>query len=453
MITNKKDLPLIVGMALGGMLNPLNTAIIAVALTRLQQVFHLSYFELSWIISSYYLASAIAQPILGKLGDQIGRRRVFFFGLGLITISSLCAPFSPSFGWLLAFRSIQAFGTSAIMPNSIGIVRASVAGPQAKAMAVMSSIMSVSAAFGPVIGGVLLQWFDWQSLFLINFPFLLGAFVLAWHFAPADGKFNLRDFQVDLWGILWFSVAISATLLFFISLRTQVNWLWLLAALLTGGYFYFFESRHPTPFVNIPFLKQHPAVSLLYVQNFLANIVFYALLFGIPTFLQQVRNTSPLATGLTLLALAGCGLLVTPLSGRWVHARGSQEPLIAGMVLVLSGLLLLLTIGKDTPTLWLLFVLAVLGIGNSLNGFALQMALYEHIRKEETGIATGLFMTARFTGTIFCSSLLSLSFGSRITPLGFHHLALACALIVLVNLGIAHRAFKSSGVFAATATG
>ena len=439
----KQDRNLIIGTALGSMLNPLNTSMIAVALHRIQDAFHLSYLELSWIISSYYLVSAIAQPFFGKLGDQTGRRRVFLFGLLLVTISSTGAPLSPNYGTLLFFRILQALGTSAMMPNGAGIVRHRITHETPRAMALMSQVSSLSAAFGPFLGGLLLGCFDWQSLFLVNFPFLLASAVLVIRSVPRDEMpFHLSKIRFDLVGLLLFAISISLLLAFFLTIRTGLHWSLVLLALIGLAAFVRYENKHSTPFVDVRFLRTHRIVSLLYAQNLLANIVFYALLFGLPSYLQGVRQTSSVQTGLLMLSLASMGLVVTPFVGRWIARRGSMGALWTGTAVGSLGLLLLLGVSDTTPIPLLVPCLLVLGIGNSMSGFSLQMALYEVIHPRETGIATGLFMTARFTGTIFCSSLLGMMFGKCVTTERLHLLVIACigftALIALLMTQIRH---------------
>ena len=102
---------------------------------------------------SYYVASAVAQPIMGKISDIFGRKRIFLFGLGLVTVSSLLAPLAPSIGCLIGFRVIQAIGTSSLYPAGMGIIRSSITDNQARALSVMSIFSSTSAALGPSIGG------------------------------------------------------------------------------------------------------------------------------------------------------------------------------------------------------------------------------------------------------------------------------------------------------------
>src|SRR5690606_28091701 len=142
--------------------------------------FRLTFVDVSWLISTYYLASAIGQPLMGKWSDLFGRKKVFMIGLLLVTLSSCLAPLAPSFGWLIGFRIIQALGSSALFPSGMAIIRSQITANQAKALGIVSIFSGTSAAFGPSIGGSLLHYGDWSLIFLCNFPFIIGSFLLAW---------------------------------------------------------------------------------------------------------------------------------------------------------------------------------------------------------------------------------------------------------------------------------
>ena len=112
-------------VATGAMLNPLNSSMIALALYSIQKDFGLSYLTVSWLISSFYLASAVAQPVAGKLGDLIGRKKMFLGGLILVAISAVGAPLAPAFAILVIMRLFQAVGSGSIYPAGMGMVRES----------------------------------------------------------------------------------------------------------------------------------------------------------------------------------------------------------------------------------------------------------------------------------------------------------------------------------------
>jgi MFS family permease len=114
---------LLATVASATLLNPLNSSMISVALPSLGDEFGLSFAGVTWLVSIFYLTSAVAQPVVGRLGDVYGKRRVFFCGLALVAASSLLAPFSPGFSWLVLARAAQAIGSSVFFPVGTGLIR------------------------------------------------------------------------------------------------------------------------------------------------------------------------------------------------------------------------------------------------------------------------------------------------------------------------------------------
>ncbi|MBO9609568.1 MAG: MFS transporter [Paenibacillaceae bacterium] len=435
----RKELLLITAVALGTLLNPLNTTMISVALSRLQEDYRLSFADVSWLISTYYLASAIGQPLMGKWSDLFGRKKVFLTGLLLVTLASCLAPLSPTFGWLIGFRIIQALGSSALFPSGMGMIRSQISANQAKALGIISIFSSTSAAFGPSLGGLLLHYGDWPLIFLCNFPFIIGSFVLAWKLFPKDAKAAGSAADMDWPGVALFSAAIFMWLLFFLSLADGFGW-WQLAAAAGLSYgLYRFELGRSKPFINVAFLRGNKNVTFIYVQFVLTNIAFYSVMFGIPSYLQRVQNMDAQKTGLVMLSIAGFSVLVTPLVGRWIDRSGSKPSLLAGTVSVVAGSLLLLLIRDQASAATIFLVLCVLGIANGFNNLGMQTALYDFVAKEETGIASGLFMTSRFLGTILSSSLLAALFGKTITTPHLHSMAWICAVLGLLMLALTVR--------------
>ncbi|TVY11069.1 MFS transporter [Paenibacillus cremeus] len=425
----RKELLLITAVALGTLLNPLNTTMISVALARLQADFQLSFADVSWLISTYYLASAIGQPVMGKWSDLFGRKSVFMLGLLLVTLSSALAPMSPSFGWLIGFRIIQALGSSAMFPSGMAMIRSQITSNQARALGLLSIFSSTSAAFGPSLGGMLLHYGDWPLIFLCNFPFIIASFVLAWKVFPSDPKRTGSISDMDWKGVALFSVTIFMWLLFFLSFSQGVS-LWKLAV--SAGlsvWLYRYEMGQSRPFIDVRFLRNNKNVTFIYAQFILTNIAFYSIMFGIPSYLQRVQQMDPQKTGLVMLSIAGFSVLVTPLVGRWIDRSGSKPSLLVGTFTVCAGALLMLLIRDQSSALTISLVLCILGIANGFNNLGMQTSLYDFVKKEETGIASGLFMTSRFIGTILSSSLLATLFGKNITTPQLHSMAWTCAVI------------------------
>src|SRR5579859_1418131 len=213
---------LVVAIMSGTLLNPLNSSMIAVALISLQSAFGVGTATASWLISGFYLTAAIGMPVMGRLADLIGARRVFCTGLILVGAVGALAPLAPSFGLLVAFRVLQAFGTSAAYPAGLAILRRGDPAGRAPASALgaLTVAGSISAALGPVLGGSLVGAAGWQAIFLVNVPVTVAGLLMALRWLPRDEPGERKDgspvsspaqlwHTLDLLGILLFSATIT----------------------------------------------------------------------------------------------------------------------------------------------------------------------------------------------------------------------------------------------------
>jgi MFS family permease len=433
----KRQWIFVLTIGLGTMLNPLNSSMISVALTRLQREYELSFADASWLISIFYLASAAGQPVMGKLSDMFGAKKMFLTGMILVSAACLLAPFSPNFLFLLGCRALQAIGSSTLFPSGMSMVRSAITKNQAQALAVLSVFASTSAAFGPSIGGFLIAAWDWQAIFLVNFPFIIAGFVLAIFVLPKTGKGTFEIRRIDFIGIFLFILAIAGLILFLLSLDESIRWWALFVFLGAGALFYVQEKGHEEPFINIQSLKKNRYVTMIYLQFLSINTVYYCYFFGFPTFLQQSKGYSEEHTGLIMLALAGFGVLVSPFAGGLINRHGSKLPMMAGAVLLLIGTGLLLTYKESSPLLWLLAIMAVLGMSNGFNNISTQTALYEHVNREDTGTASGLFQTSRYLGSILSGSLLGLTFNRHLDQSHLHLVAVICFAFCFLIVALA----------------
>lgn len=231
---------LVATVALGTLLNPLNSSMIAIALVPLQREFEVGVATVSWLVSAFYLSAAVGQPLVGRLIDILGGRRLFVAGLVTAGTASALAPFVPGFWWLVGMRVLQAVGTSAAFPAALVLIRAAAEGastsssdpgsrtsrghgeldpgvdapsavepdatgttgasqspafqsaasrssaprPPAGPLAVLNIAAATSAALGPVLGGFLVAFAGWEAVFLVNVPITVTGVVLALRFLP-----------------------------------------------------------------------------------------------------------------------------------------------------------------------------------------------------------------------------------------------------------------------------
>jgi len=377
---------LVPAIGLGILLNPLNSSMISVAVPRLEDAFQLGFTEISWAIVIFYLVSAAAQPLMGRWSDSVGRKRLFLAGLATALAASLLAAASTSFGWLLVFRGLQALGTSMVASVGLSIVRLSVTEKRERAVATVSVFLSGAAAFGPAVGGFLLHWTTWQSIFLINIPFAAASFVLGIGAIPRDTH---RTVTVE-------TVASPLRL--------------------------FFRSR---------------ALVLANVEFVLVNIVYYAFFFGFPTYLQRLRHLDALQVGLLMLGLGVASLIASALAGRWIERAGLKPVLLVSGAAMALGSAAVAALGAGSPIVLIAGILVLLGAAGGLNNVGLQVAMFRVAPPSISGLASGLFLTSRYGGTILASLVLDLAFANGPTPLGLITLAAALTVVTLVYLGLA----------------
>lgn len=421
------------------MLNPLNSSMIAVALVDITRDFGLSFAGASWLISAYYLASAVGQPVMGRLGDLIGRRRVFIAGLLVVGLSGLAAAVAPSFGLLVAARVVQACGSSALYPAGVGILRETDVERRAQALGLLSIVASVSAAVGPTIGGALVGWQGWPTIFLVNLPAVAVSLALALIALPRDEKppvpVRLLMRQFDLPGAGLFSAALGFLLVFLVSLHDHPSWWALALSVLAAAVLVAVERRRERPFLDLAALRVNRVLVGVYAGQALANFVFYAIFFGVPSFLQEARGDGAETAGLIMMPITVLAVVTTPIAARLVDRHGSQLVLSAGAVVLVAGALSLLAVRPGLADAGIAGLLAITGIGVGCTNLALQTAMYDAAPAAEMGAASGLFQTARYIGTMIAAGTLGVVFGEHINAAQLHQLALILGAAAVVLTG------------------
>ncbi|MDG4657118.1 MFS transporter [Ectobacillus antri] len=426
----------LIAVSSGTLLNPLNSSMISMALHGIQETFHLTFAAASWVISAFYLASAIGQPVMGRLGDVFGRKAVFLTGLLIAFIPAITAPIISSFAALVILRIIQAIGTSAIYPSGMGLVRAHIHYKQGYALAVISIFSSVTVALGPTVGGFVIALGDWPAIFMINIPFLLVSFLLAWFMFPKETheRHSLREVAhfLDIPGILLFAATLITLLIFVLSLKAEPQYVMGLVGVVTLLLFIRHEWKTEAAFIPLRMFYENRLLTYVNFTFVLLNIYNYVLLFGVPVYLQDHLHLSLSMSGLLMLFIAGSGIVVTPITGRWTDKVGAAPALMLGAGFMLTGAVLLAFVFTKLPVYGTIPVLLLLGMGYGFQNISLQSAMLKAAPPEQTGVASGLFQTARYIGAIFASVLLGSLFGQEVTASHMRMLS-----IILIGLAFA----------------
>lgn len=420
---NAKRTLFLVAIGSGTMLNPLNSSMISLALHSIQNDFHISFTTVSWMVSAFYLASAIAQPVSGKIGDLIGRKVLFLSGLILVSFSAFMVPFTQSFFVLIFIRVIQAIGTSTLYPSGVALIQKNIKERQSSALAVLTIFASTTAGLGPTLGGVLLDLGGWHAIFLVNIPIVMIALCLGYFLFPKEVKekksikqtFKNVLSRLDIVGIVLFSVAMIFILLFLLSAKESFNLEQFVLGLILMCIFIWHELRTRLPFIDIKLFLSNPKLSKVYLQFIILNFFNYILFFGLPSYFQDALHYSAKSTGLFMLFMSGIGIFISPLTGKWIDKSGTRVPLIMSSIFMLISAILLSVIFIQIPVIGKGIILSLAGISYGVGNVALQSSMFKESPPESIGTASGLFQTSRYLGSIFATVLLGMVFEATIT--------------------------------------
>ncbi len=411
---------LVLPVVLGTLLNAVNSSMIAVALVDIQHEFHAGA-EVVWLVAGLYLATAVAQPTMGRLADRFGARRVFCWGLVIVMIAAVGAPFAPTLGWLVAARVLLGIGTSAAYPSGVSLIRQGIGGDATNALGAISAAGQVAVALGPPLGGLLVLLAGWRSIFWVNLPIAALSMILVLLWVPRDRALRSTSAGLDPLGILLFAATMVGLLVFLL----EFQWVYLAAAVILGIVLLWWELRVSRPFIDVRMLRANRLLSRTYARVAVTYIVFYTIFYGVPQWLEQGRLLSSAGAGLVVLPIAGLGIIATVLATR--HPRWPL--LIIGSAGLLVGSLALLFVGASTPVLLLVIVSAILGIPNGFNSLGNQTSMYAAAPEDQVGTASGLYRTSQYIGANLAAALVGLGLGDHATDSGLHLLAVVISVI------------------------
>jgi EmrB/QacA subfamily drug resistance transporter len=346
----------------------LDNTILNVALPTLQDEFDASNSKLQWMVDSYLLVFAGLLLVFGTLGDRFGRKRALQAGVTIFGLASLGALVADSANEVIGVRAAMGIGAALIMPATLSIIANVFSGEErGKAIAIWAALAAVGIGLGPLAGGLLLEWFGWSAVFLVNVPFAAVALLLGKRYVPESR--DPRPGRFDLLGAA-LSTAGFSVLVYAIIEAPELGWLSgmtlgsLAASVALLGAFFWWERRIAEPMLDLGFFRS----ARFSVGTGAVSIAFFALLggiFALTQYLQFAHGYSAIEAGAVMSPLA-LGLMIgAGSSSKAVRRLGSARVVAAG----LSGLALLLALTSfwepqtGTPTLVAWFFGLALSMG------------------------------------------------------------------------------------------
>jgi MFS family permease len=422
-------------LILGTTLNPLNSSMVAVAVIPIRRHFDVSDATATWIIISFYAAACVAQPLMGRLADQLGPRRVFRSGMVLALLAAVGAALAPSFAFLVVMRVLQSVGTSAAYPSAVFLLRLHDESP-----AGLATAGTIAAAVGPVVGGLAILIGGWPVIFWLNVPLVLAAGIILGLRGGRDSplpKFTTRDAirLVDPVGTLSFSTAATLLVVFLLSLSGSVSWWALWIGALASVIFFVCETTIAQPIIEVRALAAHRRLLATDAQFFLFNFVYYGTFFGLPQWLEEAQGYSPGHAGLVMFPLAAFTAVGAALAQAMLRRTGLGRTQLLSYGVLFGGLACLFVLESHPSSAMMAAVGFVLGVPYGVAGLAFQASMVKHTPTQLAGVSAGLFQTSRYAGGITASVAIGLLFTAGSPTHGLESLTwvllATCALMTI----------------------
>ncbi len=408
----------LVAIAMGIFLGTIDGSIVNAALPTLVEELDTGFAAVQWVVLGYLLTLATLVLTIGRLGDMLGKKRIYTSGFGLFTAFSVLAGLSPTVEWLITFRVLQALGAAMIFALGFAIVtEAFPPSERGKALGIMGTMVSIGIVIGPSVGGILVDTLSWRWIFFVNLPIgIVGTWTAA-RFVPDVPP--PRGQRFDIPGALTFFVGLLS-LMFALTLAQELSFtsgavLGLFAAAgILLVVFVGIERRTDQPMLDLG-LFANRLLSVNLVTGWISFVAIAGLLFLLPFYLQETLGFAPREMGL-LLGIGPAALgIVAPLSGSLSDRIGPRPVTVAGLAILALGYAIAITLGENT-SVWHYAAAAVpIGVGMGIFQSPNNSAVLGSVPRERLGVTSGMLTITRNVGQLMGISVLGTLWAARVT--------------------------------------
>ena len=420
-----------VAVALGAMLEVVDTSIVNVALTPIQNSLGATLSQVSWVVSGYAAANVIVLPLTAWLGDRFGKKSYFIFSLVGFTLASMLCGLAVNLPMLVVARVLQGLAGGGLLAKAQAILFETFPKKeQPMAQAFFGAIVIAGPAIGPTLGGWLVTQVDWRWIFYVNLPIGILAFFMVVAFLPADPKEKNKG-RVDFLAIALLATGLGTLQVVLEEGQTE-GWFdsafivfFLVVSLVSLILFVGRTLGSDVPVVDLRVLRYRSlaAGSLL---SIVIGMALYGALFAVPIFAQGILHLTAQETGMMLLPGALASAFAMPVAAKLISRFDPRRLLVAGGFILVTAILQLAQLTPQSGSNDFFWPLIIRSFGTVLMFLPLSMATLGPIPKEDVGKATGIFSLTRQLGGSIGVALLSSLLDGRMT---FHRAVIAEKLV------------------------
>jgi len=385
---------------IGTFLGRLDQTIVNLALPKIINDFSITVSAAGWIATAYILANAVFVPVWGKLGDTMGRKKIYILGFTIFIIGSILAGFAWNLTSMIIFRIIQAIAGSADYPTAMSILAVTYQDDKerSQALGIWSASFAAAAVFGPLIGGPLIDTFGWRSVFLINLPVGIIGLFMALAFIT-ESKVKKKEQNFDIKGAIVLGITLSALVLVldqgqdwgWFSLNSVITYVVMLASL---AWFIRIEKNHKEPIVDLKFFKNSIFVQTL-TNNFIIFMGMMGSIFLIPIFAQTFLGYDATATGYLFLPMAFCMMVAAQLGGRLSGKVQPKYVIMVSTAIAAVGLFMFSFLDVRSTVWDVIIPLGIMAFGMGLGMAQRTNIIAVVVPRSEIGIASSILALAR----------------------------------------------------------
>ena len=389
--------------AIGNFVAMLDSTSVTLALYPMSVSLNVDMGQIQWVMVAYMLILTIFLPFFGKLGDIFPKNKLYSAGFGIFALGAFLCTTAETFKLLIAYRCLEAIGASIMLSNAQAVIATVFHGiKRGKALGLNGCLIAIGGITGPALGGILINFFGWNSIFYPSIIIGLLGSLYAYKILPKHT--DCKIFKFDYKGFIYFTVCLFALLL---AISEGHAWGWNSLKIITlgiitlifGALFYFRDNKINYPLINFDLFKIKPftlgnlAVMFSYMAMFTNSIL-------LPFFLQEIQGYNPFIAGLLILPYSVTLSIAAPICGRLSGKYGSRYLTISGPIVFCTALLMFTLFSKDVQMWQIVLASGIMGIGNGLFQSPSNNAIMTSVEKTELGIASGILALSRNLGNI-----------------------------------------------------